>query len=66
MHLSRDLLLVVDILIFVKVINEMILCIAFWNASAEGTCNLLKVRREEVAMERVRGDCLFQIIFEMV
>ena len=37
MHLSRDLLLL-DILIFVKIIKEKILCVAFWNASAEGTC----------------------------
>ena len=38
-HLSRDLLLS-DILIFVKIIKEMILlCVALWNASAKGTCN---------------------------
>ena len=35
MHLSRYLLLS-DILIFVKIIKKMILCVAFWNASAEG------------------------------
>ena len=36
-HVSRDLLLS-DILIFVKIIKEMILCVALWNASAEGIC----------------------------
>ena len=41
MDLSRDLLLL-DILIFVKTIKGMILCVAFWNASAEGTCRLFK------------------------
>ena len=35
-HLSRDLLLS-DILIFVKFIKEIILCVALWNASAEGS-----------------------------
>ena len=39
-HISRDLLLS-DILIFVKIIKEMILCVALWNASAEGTCSHL-------------------------
>ena len=33
-HLSRDMLLS-DILIFVEIIKEMILCVALWNASAE-------------------------------
>ena len=31
MHLSRDLLLL-DILIFVEIMKEMILCVASWNA----------------------------------
>ena len=43
MHLSRDLLLL-DILIFVKIIKEKILCVAFWNASAKGTCITPKMR----------------------
>ena len=33
-HLSRELLSL-DILIFVKIVKEMILCVALWNASAE-------------------------------
>ena len=36
-HSSRDFLLS-DILIFVKIIKEMILCVALWNTCAEGTC----------------------------
>ena len=36
-HLSRDLLLS-DILIFVKIIKEMILCVSLLNTCAEGTC----------------------------
>ena len=36
-HLSRDLLLS-DILKFVKILKEIILCVALWNASDEGTC----------------------------
>ena len=35
MHLSRDLLLV-DVLIFVNIIKEIIVCVVFVNASAEG------------------------------
>ena len=44
MHLSRDFLLL-DILIFVKILKEIILYVAFWNASAEGTCSMLKMCR---------------------
>ena len=33
-QLSRPLLLL-DILIFVRIIKEIILCVALWNASAE-------------------------------
>ena len=39
-QISRDLLLFIDILIFVKIIKEMILCGALWNASAEGIVNM--------------------------
>ena len=59
MHVSRDLFLL-DILIFVKIIREMIFCVAFWNASAEALAcdkvtrvkisrNFLIVGRPEVA-----------------
>ena len=41
-HLSRDLLLS-DILIFVIIIKEIILCVALSNASAEGTCSILNI-----------------------
>ena len=40
-HLSRNLFLS-DILTFVKIIKEMILCVALWNASADGTCGSKK------------------------
>ena len=37
-QLSRDLLSL-DILIFVKIIKEMILRVALWNTNAEGICD---------------------------
>ena len=49
-HLSRDLLLL-DILIFVKFIKEIILCVALWNASAEG--NLIPPEAGAKSISRV-------------
>ena len=37
-HLSKDLFLS-DILIFVNIMKEKMLCVALWSASAEGACH---------------------------
>ena len=43
-HLSRDLLLS-DNTHICQNYKEMILCVALWNASAEGTCYVMKITK---------------------
>ena len=44
-----------DILIFVKIIKEKILCVALWNVSAKGTCVQVKTDNGDIKFKTVRS-----------